>query len=235
MSTSIRPLHGILVNNVSTHASNNSNVTEPYLEVQSSRSVLVQNVSPDTTWQNLKDHLRAAGTVERCEFPDDRKAGRRWKGYATVTFRTKEEARRAVALFDNSLFRGAKIRVRFGKETRGGAAGATKGGVEECDENGNVTGTKGTAIGRPKLGGLATGKAVKNSVINAGKKIDNCEPLVVNGSCIGLRSGRSTQETTGQEGWFCYSSYSFVPAFLPPFPLPPNNCGRTALSSWSRG
>ena len=132
-----------------------------------------------------------------------------------VTFRTKEEAKRATALFDNSCFRGAKIRVRFGKETRGGAAGAAVGCDEECDANGGGTGTKGTSMRTSKSCGVVTGKGVRNAIASAGKKIDNCEPLVVNGSHVGLKAGRSTRDISGQEGWFSSLSFSVPQAFLP--------------------
>ena len=112
------------------------------------------------------------------------------------------------------MLQGGKIRVRFGKEARGGAAAVTVGCDEECDASGNVTGTKNTSMRTSKSCGVVTGKGVRNNIACVGRKIDNCEPLVVNGSQVGLKAGRSTQDRSGQEGWFS-SLYFPLLTFLP--------------------
>ncbi|EDN08249.1 predicted protein [Histoplasma mississippiense (nom. inval.)] len=98
--------------------------------VNFSCSICIQNLAIDTTWQNLKDYLRTAGTVERCDIREDRKGGGRHpRAYATATFRTKEEARRAVTLFDNAYFKGSRIRVRIDRDNGGGSSGSGNGAV----------------------------------------------------------------------------------------------------------
>ncbi|KAK2737038.1 hypothetical protein FQN57_000487 [Myotisia sp. PD_48] len=86
-----------------------------------SRNIFIHNLPWDTTGVLLKEHLRSAGFIERCEVIE-RKVGGATRTCANVTFRTKDEAKHAIFYFDNSLFRGVRIRVRFDRE-RGGSTG----------------------------------------------------------------------------------------------------------------
>lgn len=195
-------------------------------------SIFIQNLTIDTTWQNLKDYLRTAGTVERCDIREDRKGGgRRPRAYATATFRTKEEARRAVTLFDNSYFKGSRIRVRFDRDNGGSSSGTGNGadgksngngavfspsriarnrntnenengngsGVETIG-NGNGNGVK--AVAAPistdlKSPTVSTNLSPRSSEADSPRR---SEPLVVNGSRIGLKAGRFSCEKVGCEG-----------------------------------
>ncbi|KAL1970475.1 hypothetical protein VTN77DRAFT_4119 [Rasamsonia byssochlamydoides] len=88
----------------------------PTYPTTGSRSVLVHNLSPDINQQILAGHFRVAGLVQRCEIMPQHEDGSGRKGsfyyYATVTFGTEEEAKRAVDLCDRSLLMGRRIRVR---------------------------------------------------------------------------------------------------------------------------
>ncbi|EEQ33155.1 hypothetical protein McanMca71_005571 [Microsporum canis] len=90
-----------------------------------SRNIFIHNLNHETTPQLLKEYLRAAGVIERCDV-FDRKIGGSTRTCAIMAFRNKEEAKRAIALFDNSIFRGSRIRVRFDRE-RGGSLGTAHG------------------------------------------------------------------------------------------------------------
>ncbi|KAK2846358.1 hypothetical protein FQN49_005802 [Arthroderma sp. PD_2] len=90
-----------------------------------SRNIFIHNLNHETTPQLLKEYLRTAGNIERCDV-FDRKIGGSPRTCAIVAFRNKEEAKRAIALFDNSIFRGSRIRVRFDRE-RGGSLGTAHG------------------------------------------------------------------------------------------------------------
>ncbi|OJD12194.1 hypothetical protein AJ78_07168 [Emergomyces pasteurianus Ep9510] len=203
----------------------NGNTINIYREnsgVNYSCSIFIQNLAVDTTWQNLKDYLRTAGTVERCDIREDRNGGGRHpRAYATATFRTKEEARRAVTLFDNSYFKGLRIRVRFDRDNGGSSNGAvfshsrTARNKNSINENGN-----GIAV----EAGAASGSGNENEVNAVTAPISTnlespalsprssdadspkrSEPLVVNGSRVGLKAGRSSSEKVGCEGMSCAS------------------------------
>lgn len=74
------------------------------------RNVFVGNVSFDTTWQFLKDHMRQAGDVEHVEI-FERRDGRS-KGSALVTYTSKKGARSAMKLLDGTELDGREIFVR---------------------------------------------------------------------------------------------------------------------------
>ncbi|KAE8397059.1 hypothetical protein BDV37DRAFT_277200 [Aspergillus pseudonomiae] len=76
------------------------------------RTIFIQNLSPTTTQSDLHSHLQDAGTIESCEVPLD-PATARCKGFARITFRTADEAKRAVARYNNSIILNAKIRVKI--------------------------------------------------------------------------------------------------------------------------
>ncbi|KAF9893313.1 hypothetical protein FE257_011743 [Aspergillus nanangensis] len=81
------------------------------------RTLFIQNLSPATTTKTLRNLLSEAGTVEQCEIPTDPDSGR-CKGFARVTFRTPDEAKRAVAGFNNAVFMGSKMRVKVDRSVQ---------------------------------------------------------------------------------------------------------------------
>ncbi|KAB8271860.1 hypothetical protein BDV30DRAFT_240009 [Aspergillus minisclerotigenes] len=76
------------------------------------RTIFIQNLSPATTQSELHSHLQDAGSIESCEVPLDPTTAR-CKGFARITFRTAEEAKRAIARYNNTIFLNAKIRVKI--------------------------------------------------------------------------------------------------------------------------
>ncbi|EEH11196.1 RNA binding protein [Histoplasma capsulatum G186AR] len=191
------------------------------LGVNFSCSICIQNLAIDTTWQNLKDYLRTAGTVERCDIREDRKGGGRHpRAYATATFRTKEEARRAVTLFDNAYFKGSRIRVRIDRDNGGGSSGSGNGAVFTPyrlarNKNTNESGSRveaGTGIGNGNANDVTavtaslstdrkspTGSTSLSPGSSEADSPKRTEPLVVNGSRVGLKAGRSSGEKVGCE------------------------------------
>ncbi|PTU23413.1 hypothetical protein P175DRAFT_0171117 [Aspergillus ochraceoroseus IBT 24754] len=78
------------------------------------RTIFIQNLSPTTTAQDLRNLLQeaAAGAIEKCEVPTDPETSR-CKGFARVTLASAEEAKRAIGLYNNTVFMGSKIRVKI--------------------------------------------------------------------------------------------------------------------------
>jgi len=79
------------------------------------KRVWVGNLSFKTSWQELKDHMRAAGNVLYSEIFMEQD-GYRSKGCGVVEYESEEEARKAIdTLFDSTL-NGRKIIVREDRE-----------------------------------------------------------------------------------------------------------------------
>ncbi|PGG98267.1 hypothetical protein GX51_06915 [Blastomyces parvus] len=232
-SMCIQPLYELQNTNIPHLNSNNNNI---YMfrddSGVNSRNIFIQNLAIDTTNQNLKEHLRTAGIVERCDVREDRKGGGRYpRSYATATFRTKEEARRAVTLLDNSYFRGSRIRIRLDRDY-GGTSSVNGNSVDinahgavftpyriarnkTFNGNGNGNGggrmEAGTAVGNgnsvrvvaaaPISADLKspTGSADLSPRSSQDGSPKRSEPLVVNGSRVGLKAGRSSGEKIGCE------------------------------------
>lgn len=190
--------------NSAVDAAADPNSSSPTKQLASSptKSILIQNLSSDATVQTLKDHLRTAGSVEQCEIPEDRKPGRR-KGYATASFRTAEEAKRAVALFDNTVFMGVRIRVRF--DTDGsGDSGEVNGGSDTRRRRSEVerrtsatTSSTATSADNSGSGGKKDDKGKGDGDSASKKNLDKREPLVVNGSSVGKKATKVTMKKTG--------------------------------------
>lgn len=73
--------------------------------------LFVGNLSFDTNWQDLKDHFRQCGTVDRVEvmeYPDGKK-----KGFGTVRFSKEEEAADAIARLNGVELQGRELEVRM--------------------------------------------------------------------------------------------------------------------------
>ncbi|GES60277.1 RNA binding protein [Aspergillus terreus] len=147
------------------------------------RTLFIQNLSPATTPRALRSLLSDAGTIDHCEMPADRDSAR-CKGFARVSFRTGDEAKRAVALFNNAVFLGSKIRVKIDRSIQVAYTPAVGGLVQE-----------GASVHTPPLSGAAS--AASSDVEDARasrpsspkkKPVDRCGPLVVNGSGVGPRA-----------------------------------------------
>jgi len=80
----------------------------------SSCSVYVGNLSYDTSWQDLKDHMRQAGNVDQANvltMPDGRS-----KGCGVVLYQRPQDAAKAIRELQNSLLKGRPIFVREDRE-----------------------------------------------------------------------------------------------------------------------
>ncbi|KKA22864.1 RNA binding protein [Rasamsonia emersonii CBS 393.64] len=179
-----------------------------------SRSVLIQNLAPDVNQQVLEGHFRVAGTIEWCEIisEEDGKpssssssshsssGSRKVSGsYATATFRTEEEAKRAVELCDRSLLMGRKIRVRLDWEAES---------ISNPETSGDIPTPTLTASSSPTSSSSSKERTDNNnhkdsrrdsgkefSLQDHNNKSDTTtttapphQPLVVNGSCVRRRN-----------------------------------------------
>lgn len=102
----------------------------------SSCRVFVGNLPYSVRWQELKDHMRAAGTVVHCDIIEEPGTAMGSKGCGLVEFSSPEEAARAIRdLSDTVICAGRPIFVREDRETgvsiaaaaHGGASGGSKG------------------------------------------------------------------------------------------------------------
>ena len=114
-----------------------------------SNRVYVGNLSWQTSWQDLKDHMRDAGDVQYAKVLQDRDG--RSKGCGIVEFTTVEGAKDAIEKLTDTELKGRKIFVREDREDgnkRGGGGGGggdrppreprqEKGGDSEGDRKDN--------------------------------------------------------------------------------------------------
>jgi len=84
-------------------------------------SVYVGNLSFETSWQDLKDHMRGAGNVDQANVlqSDDGRS----KGCGIVLFQRPQDAQRAIRELHNSELHGRSILVREDREQGGGGGG----------------------------------------------------------------------------------------------------------------
>lgn len=78
------------------------------------KRVYVSNLSWDTRWQGLKDHMRAAGDVAHVEVFTE--ASGRSAGCGVVEFETPEGAENAINTMNDSMLDGRSIFVRADRE-----------------------------------------------------------------------------------------------------------------------
>lgn len=83
------------------------------------RGIVIQNLNPATTDQDLYNLLQETVTVEHCEilpmYTSFNANPTRNRATARVTLRSSEEAKRAVTLYNNSSFMRFRIRVKIDK------------------------------------------------------------------------------------------------------------------------
>lgn len=89
-------------------------------------SVYVGNLAFETSWQDLKDHMRAAGNVDQANvlMSDDGRS----KGCGIVQYQKPQEAARAIRELQNSMLHGRPIFVREDREAGGGRGSGGGGG-----------------------------------------------------------------------------------------------------------
>ena len=89
-------------------------------------SLLLFPRTDETSWQDLKDHMRQSGHVLHADIitgPDNRS-----KGCAIVEYATAKDARRAIASLNDTVLDGRQIFVREDREG-GGATPSSRGGT----------------------------------------------------------------------------------------------------------
>ncbi|KAL5364731.1 hypothetical protein BJX96DRAFT_188045 [Aspergillus floccosus] len=151
------------------------------------RTLFIQNLSPATTPKALRSLLSDAGTIDHCEMPADPDSAR-CKGFARVSFRTGDEAKRAVALFNNAVFLGSKIRVKIDRSIQVAYTPAVGGPAPVVQE--------GVPVDTPPPSGAASAASedaedvhgTLQSSLPKKKPVDRCGPLVINGSGVGPRA-----------------------------------------------
>ena len=100
-------------------------------------SVYVGNLSWEVAWQELKDHFKSAGNVERADVMME-PGTTRSKGCGIVTFATAEEAAHAIATLHDTELMGRLIFVREDRETN-----TNTGGIAMPGGRGAVSGAGG--------------------------------------------------------------------------------------------
>jgi len=88
-------------------------------------SVYVGNLAYETSWHDLKDHMRGAGNVDQANVlqSDDGRS----KGCGIVIYQSPRDAARAIRELQNSVLHGRPIFVREDRE-QGGGRGGGRGG-----------------------------------------------------------------------------------------------------------
>uniref|UniRef100_A0A7S0BFC3 RRM domain-containing protein n=2 Tax=Rhodosorus marinus TaxID=101924 RepID=A0A7S0BFC3_9RHOD len=94
--------------------------------MSSERTVFVGNLSWDTRWQGLKDHMRQAGNVVHAEVFSE--ASGRSAGCGIVEYESTDEAMHAINTMNNSMLDGRQVFVREDRDNRSGGGGGGGGG-----------------------------------------------------------------------------------------------------------
>jgi RNA recognition motif-containing protein len=109
-------------------------------------SVYVWNLSYETSWQDLKDHMRAAGNVDNATIltgPDGRSIG-----CGIVVYQHPKEAARAIRELQNSELNERPLYVREDRVQGGGGRGGRTGGRGSGRDGGR--GGRGAGRGPPR-------------------------------------------------------------------------------------
>ncbi|KAL4758829.1 RNA-binding protein [Aspergillus foveolatus] len=104
------------------HSYNAYSSTSPSYPCQNlRRSILIQNLNPTTTEHDLLDFLQESVAIEKCEILPPHTISNsqttRNRLTARVTLRSAEDAKRVVALYNNTIFMRFRIRVKVDKST----------------------------------------------------------------------------------------------------------------------
>ncbi|GIJ84669.1 hypothetical protein Asppvi_003518 [Aspergillus pseudoviridinutans] len=166
------------------------------------RTIFIQNLSPTTTPHDLALFLQDAGTIEQCEMPLNPDTGR-CKGFARVTFRTADEAKRAIALYNTAFFLGAKIRVKIDRsgyfssgQGHGQGLGQGQGQGYVAREGYYLANRLNPPERKTDQVDITPAPGPRTVDRNSGperereteRERDRCQPLVVNGSGLGSKT-----------------------------------------------
>ncbi|KAL4995809.1 hypothetical protein BDV10DRAFT_125486 [Aspergillus recurvatus] len=190
----------------------NSSFTPPYPHQNLRRCIVIQNLSPATTEQDLLKFLQETVTVEHCEILpphatlDSQPTRNRLT--ARVTLRSAEEAKRAVAFYNNVIFMRFRIRVKVDKNTphtlsyslapdryHSGAAELSTSVARAAQMQFTLSSTESSSSSSSSDSDELTqsnespqGEVTEPCPKAKPKPVDICQPLVVNGSGVGGRT-----------------------------------------------
>ncbi|KAL4753595.1 hypothetical protein BDW72DRAFT_20016 [Aspergillus terricola var. indicus] len=174
------------------------------------RCIIIQNLNPTTTEHDLLDFLQESVAIEKCEILPSHitfnSQPTRNKLAARVTFRSAEDAKRAVALYNNTIFKRFRVRVKIDKST---SHTFSYGLVP--DQYHSTAAEPPTSVGRAAQMQFTPSQTESSSSDSdeqtrekespqfkvtepcpeakpKSKSVDICRPLVVNGSGVGGRT-----------------------------------------------
>lgn len=192
-----------------------SYTTNNFYTKSTRRTILVQNLSANTTQANLASLFQEAGPIERCHFDSTTttSAYTHQKQSARITFTTPDSAKRAATLFNNTAFMGSKrIRVRIDRNPNPNPSLAPTPDYNQTPTVNNTRTTSAastnstTPASSPSpspgpysysyAGHSSAGTSPAHSVAGGSRpaskdgpaprqSVDKCQPLVVNGSGVG--------------------------------------------------
>ncbi|CEL06212.1 Putative RNA binding protein [Aspergillus calidoustus] len=169
------------------------------------RTILLHNLDPTTTPQELHTFLQRDVTIESCEVLHadgccNNAHAARYRASARVTTRSADEARRAVALYNNAVFKGFRLRVKIDRSITPAApctvapmhTTATSQSDFAVCETSQLQPTPPTSEGSSsdsdEFSQIHKDMQCEQVILPLSPKskpIDRCGPLVVNGSGIG--------------------------------------------------
>lgn len=128
-------------------------------------SVYVWNLSYETSWQDLKDHMRKAGNVDQATILNDNQGNS--IGCAIVVYQRPQEASRAIRELQNSELNGRNMYLREDRN-QGGGGGTGGGGRHHSgnDRHGHHGGRGGHRGGGKPSGGSQGGQGGCQLFIN---------------------------------------------------------------------
>ncbi|KAJ0421887.1 hypothetical protein BJY00DRAFT_100411 [Aspergillus carlsbadensis] len=170
----------------------------------SRRTILLHNLDPTTTPQELHAFLQRDVTIESCEVlhadscVNDTQATR-YKASARITTRSADEARRAVALYNNVFFKGFRLRVKIDRSITPtspytiapmhyNASQSDFAMYETSQLHPTPPTSEGSSSDSDEFSQIHKGMQCEEVIpplSPKSKPIDRCGPLVVNGSGIG--------------------------------------------------
>jgi RNA recognition motif-containing protein len=121
-------------------------------------SVYVWNLSYETTWQELKDHMRKAGNVDQATILTESHG--KSIGCGTVVYQKAQDAARAIRELQDSELQGRPMRLREDRVQPGGGGG---GGGGRGGHHGGRSGGRGGFGGRGGVGGRGGGGRHNNT------------------------------------------------------------------------
>lgn len=167
------------------------------------RGIVIQNLNPATTDQDLYNLLQETVTVEHCEILPMYRSfnAARDRATARVTLRSSEEAKRAVTLYNNYSFMRFRIRVKIDKNIpptlpynlasdiyTPGHSDLSTSAYRATQLQFTPPTTESSSSDTDELTQsqeAAQGNATETSPKSKTKQLDSFQPLVVNGSGIG--------------------------------------------------